>query len=129
MSPSPAAGRSRLSSSTGPDLPIDITLHSMVLTDDENTGMVIGGYTGLGHSKKTYIYDDVTFGWTQGPDLQKGRYGHASALLTDAVTGIKYVVVTGGSSDAIGGGYLDSVETLELPLGQEWIQGKQGSIC
>lgn len=107
------------STSPGPDMPIALDGHSMVSLNS-TTAMVIGGYSN-GWSSKTFYFDLNSSFWTNGPELKSPREYHASAILTDSVTNIKYVIVAGGyKSD-----YLSSVEVLEFSSSaQEWTQGK-----
>ena len=105
----------------GPDLPVAVRGHSMVyITDFPETIMVIGGSGSTGFTGETYVFKN--FGEiTEGPLLTVPRYLHASSILRDSVTNMKYVVVTGGYGII---GELDSVEVLKSPNGNEWIEGK-----
>ena len=97
----------------------------MVAIDDD-TAMVIGG-SGIeidDSRGRTFIYNLIEFVMTQeGPTLLTPRYVHASSVFTDSTTNLKYVVVAGGLIEDLE--QQDSVEVLEWPSGQEWIQGKQ----
>ena len=107
-------------SSKGPDLPIALYYHSITQLN-KSAAMIIGGTNEYGtdiQEEKTYIFDLENFNWKRGPDLQKGRSRHASALLTDSVTNIQYIVVAGDNPE-------DTVEMLQLPSdGKEWFYGK-----
>ena len=71
-------------------------------------------------SAKTWYYSNLTGQWTNGPDLLKGRYFHSVGIVTDSVTQIQYIIVTGGVTDDTSA---KTVEILEKG-GTEWKHGK-----
>ena len=101
----------------GPDLPFTISSHS-VIQYDEKSIYIIGGIQNGSLSKKTWIVDPTNeFKITEGPSLNKGRYGHGCAKMS--LNGRTILVVAGGYNS----GALDSVEILD-PLGNNvWTQG------
>lgn len=117
------------STSPGPEMPITLSTHSMVVLNT-STAMIIGGWHATISSAKTFYLDMNTFTWTNGPDLKTARHYASAATMTDSVTNIQYVVVTGGlnhhdlGGSNIGMTTLSSVEVLSLPSGQEWTPGK-----
>ncbi len=106
-------------SSYGPNLPIPLFGHSMVLIN-ETLAMVIGGTTDI-NSARTWFFNVQSQSWSNGPELQKARAFHASAVITDTETGIQYVVVAGGTNTVAGD--LSSVELLAVPSGTAWRTG------
>ena len=99
----------------GPELPVEMTHHSLVQINS-TVSLLIGGITSSEDSSpKTYYFDHIKQQFLQGPELNIGRYYHASSIITDQITDEKYVVVTGGMNDSIG--VLDSAEVL---INNEW---------
>ena len=100
--------------SQGPDLPLPLDSHSIVPL---NSGafILIGGYGG--DSSATHFYEEKK-GWRPGPNLKKGRYCHTAGVLTDRVSTKQYIVAVGGH------GARSSLEYLEYPGSNEWMEGK-----
>ena len=75
-------------------LPIVLESHAMVKIN-QSFSILVGGYDvgNLDCSKRTWYYDGK---WLDGPDLQKGRYGHSVGIIRDSVTDQVYVVTAGG---------------------------------
>ena len=119
--------------SIGPELPKSLIFTSnldpsvkepirrhTVTNINETTSILIGGYSALGyhekHSSETYFFNHSTQKWTKGPNLNVGRLGHVSGMVTDTVTNEKYLVV-------IGGGY-PIFNSTEILMDGRWIFGK-----
>ena len=101
--------------SKGPDLPLALSGHAIVAL---NSGVfiLIGGWSG-GCSSATYFYEESK-GWRPGPNLKNARQLHTAGVLTDRVSTKQYIV-------AVGGVYANSsLEYLEYPGSNEWMQGK-----
>merc|ERR1711992_164164 len=83
---------------------------------ESNTAILIAGWNGFGYSTKTWLGnlqqqpEQQSIQWTPGPDLETGRYWHASAVITEK-TG-DFVVVSGGYDGP--GSEVDSVEILKV---------------
>ena len=101
--------------SKGPDLPLALCDHAIVAL---NSGVfiLIGGYSG-GYSSATYFYEEKK-GWRPGPNLKNAREGHTAGVLTDRVSTKQYIVAVGGYPAG------SSLEYLEYPGSNEWMQGK-----
>lgn len=82
------------------------------LTLEKSNGKIyaLGGVSPKGASKTVYAYDLKSKKWEKAPDLQRGRYQHASVVLKDRI----YLI--GG----VGQG--KSVIYLK-PNGKKWIKG------
>ena len=97
----------------GPELPVGMTHHSLIQINS-TVSLLIGGITSSElveySSPKTYYFDHIRQQFLQGPELNIGRYYHASSIITDQITDEKYVVVSGGMNSSIG--VLDSAEVL-----------------
>ena len=103
-------------SEPGPELPIAIDLHALVVIDN-TLAMLIGGRTsGNAPTPTTHYFDDHN--WIQGPDLLQARRRHAAGIVTDEMTTEKLTIVTGGNCNGI---LLDSTEIL---INNQWNQGK-----
>ena len=106
----------------GPDLPVTITNHCVVNSDNVMKAFIMGGYDyGYGIvSSATHIFnfDDQT--WQQGPSLIEGRYFHACGILKDGNDYI--IVVAGGTGETT---YLSSVELYNLGSGTSWYAGPE----
>jgi hypothetical protein len=98
----------------GPDLPIALNYHAMVAINS-TCSMVIAGYS----SKSTFFHDHSEGEWITGPSLKQERFFHAAGIVTDELTGVDFVAVTGGYDWDYG--HLDSTEILQ---DGEWVQGK-----
>ena len=108
--------------SKGPDLPLALFGHAIVAL---NSGVfiLIGGQSddGLyssGYSSATYFYEEKK-GWRPGPNLKNGRSRHTAGVLSDRVSTKQYIVAVGGDYPAF-----SSVEYLEYPGSNEWMEGK-----
>ena len=114
----------------GPELPVEMTHHSLVQINS-TVSLLIGGITSSElveySSPKTYYFDHIKQQFLQGPELNIGRYYHASSIITDQITDEKYVVVSGGinDDDSMNNnfGVLDSAEVL---INNEWRFGMYG---
>ena len=103
--------------SEGPDLPLSLYGHAIVAL---NSGVfiLIGGNSDYGWSSSaTYFYEEKK-GWRPGPNLKNARNSHTAGVLTDRVSTKQYIVAVGGW------GAFSSVEYLEYPGSNEWMQGK-----
>ena len=72
----------------GPDLPVGLTGHSMVLLN-ETACMIIAGDDGSnGNIGQTYIYDSEWAYWKKGPNINS-RKNHGSAKIIDSGNNIE----------------------------------------
>merc|ERR1712018_362763 len=79
--------------------------------------VLIGGLWGGGYSSSaTYFYEEKK-GWRPGPNLKNARGDHTAGVLTDRVSTKQYIVAVGGL------GAYTSVEYLEYPGSNEWMEG------
>ena len=98
-------------------MPLALSGHAIVAL---NSGVfiLIGGRLDYGVlSSATYFYEEKK-GWRPGPNLKNARYFHTAGVLTDRVSTKQYIVAVGGW------GADSSVEYLEYPGSNEWMQGK-----
>ena len=80
--------------------------------------ILIGGASDDGRSSSaTYLYEEKK-GWRPGPNLKNARGWHTAGVLTDRVSTKQYIVAVGGI------GARSSLEYLEYPGSNEWMQGK-----
>ena len=110
-------------STTGGDLPIPLSSHSMevIQTIPSLSVMVIGGWSDDGISKKTYFGNPLEQEWTSGPDLIRARSSHASAIINEDDR--KFIIVSGGRTT--GSTITTTVEFLELTSSVwQWKPGK-----
>ena len=79
----------------GPDLPIPL-FHHTVVSINETTAMLIGGYN-MDVSYKTYYFYYLNNDWTQGPDLDKSGsiIYHNAGIITDHITQEDHLLVFG----------------------------------
>ena len=93
---------------------------------NETTSILTGGYSDLEGQEifltQTYFFNHPTQKWTKGPNLNVGRLGHVSGMVTDTVTNEKYLLVIGGSRRCPG---LDSTEIL---MDGRWVIGKMSYL-
>ena len=102
--------------SKGPDLPLALRAHAIVALN-RGVFILIGGLSDNGRPSATYFYEEKK-GWRPGPNLKNGRWMHTAGVLTDRVSTKQYIVVVGGY------GATTSVEYLEYPGSNEWMNGK-----
>ena len=96
----------------GPDLPTELTGHSITAIN-ETVSILSGGFEGIeGESSKTWYYNHETKKFTSGPTLLEVRSNHGSATNVDRVTKEKIPIVTGGINIQLGG-ILSSTELLK----------------
>lgn len=83
---------------SGPNLPQRLWAHTLTSINDELV-IVIGG-SRFGNfeliSNDTYLIRLTDNAIADGPSLQVARYLHSSAMITDKVTGLEFVVTCGG---------------------------------
>ena len=86
-----------------------------LLTVNQSTLMVLGGWGKEGPLDSVQILDMDTGAWSDGPSLPKPRYGH-TCLLTE-VAGSRGVMVAGGALTGNEVNFLDlgTMEWKELP--------------
>ena len=102
----------------GPELPIDMGAHSLVQINS-TVSLLIGGITSSDLiSRKTYYFDHIKEQFLQGPELNIGRYHHASSIITDQITDEKYVVVSGGENYNEFPDYI--LDSTEILINNEW---------
>jgi hypothetical protein len=108
----------------GPDLPVSITNHCVVNSDNVMKAFIIGGIDHGVISNATHIFsfDDQT--WQQGPPLTEGRIYHACGILKD---GNDYIIVVAGGIRQFTGENFDlrSVELYNLGSGTSWYAGPE----
>ena len=113
-------------SNLDPSIKEPVRRHS-VTNINETTSILIGGYSALAYqeryyqerySSETYFFNHSTQKWTKGPNLNVGRLGHVSGMVTDTVTNEKYLMVIGGS------GEYSRVDSTEILMDGRWIIGK-----
>ena len=105
--------------SKGPDLPLALCHHAIVALN-RGVFILIGGYSDdIGRSSRTYFYEEKK-GWRPGPNLKNARFRHTAGVLTDRVSTKQYIVAVGGFN----GTRMRSVEYLEYPGSNEWMEGK-----
>ena len=103
----------------GPELPLPLAFHAMIMINNDLT-MVIGGWSpGIGHTAQTHVYNHVKGEWSNGPALNHARYRHAVGIVTDEATQEKLVTVTGGWNDLI------SLKSTEVLLAGTWSIGEK----
>ena len=95
-------------------MPLALSSHSIVAL---NSGafILIGGFGG--DTSATHFYEEKK-GWWPGPNLKYGRSAHTAGVLTDRVSTKQYIVAVGGDLTE------SSVEYLEYPGSNEWMEGK-----
>ena len=99
---------------SGPDLPMALEGHT-ILAINSSCSMVIGGMNrDTFDITSTFYYDNNNDVWTNGPNLNQGRYDHASGMIIDEFTNENFVAVTGGGL---------GIDSTELLQNNEWIQG------
>ena len=105
----------------GPDLPVSITNHCVVNSDNVMKAFIIGGidYGYVSNATHIFSFDDQT--WQQGPPLTEGRYFHACGILKD---GNDYIIVVAGGLDDQGL-MLNSVELYNFGAGVSWYAGPE----
>ena len=108
----------KLTSETGPDLPMPLFGHCLVPIPDGNY-MIIGGYTSdqtslFDETDETFIFHAQNQSWTSGPSLNLGRYYHSCGVLDNTV------VVVGGFKYY---NALQTVELLDLSNPISWTEG------
>ena len=109
----------------GPELPVDMSHHSLVQINS-TVSLLIGGMTSSDlYSRKTYYFDHIKEQFLQGPELNIGRYYHASSIITDQITDEKYVVVSGGENNNEYPDYI--LDSTEILINNEWRFGMYGS--
>ena len=101
----------------GPNLPTKIWGHS-ITSINKTVSFISGGETSASkYSPKTWYYNHESQLFRNGPSLQLGRGGHASATVIDSVTKSLIIVVAGGWN----GNQLDSKELL---IDDQWKPGE-----
>ena len=107
-------------SEAGPNLPIGLINHAMV-NINETISLLIGGQSGSDGvvSNKTWYFNHISQEFSEGPDLNIGRYGHSANVILDSVSKEKIVVVTGGHDNE--NRITNSTEILQ---GENWNLGK-----
>ena len=110
-------------STIGPELPFQISGHSMIKLS-YNAIFIIGGFQNGFISKKTWIIDPSDgFNIREGPSLNTRRYGHSCAKMIS--NGKIVLMVAGGRDDS---SYLDTVEMLKIDsnsaISKNWVFGK-----
>ena len=101
----------------GPDLPIPITEHCVVNSDELMKAFVIGGLNTINFNW-VVIFSLNNQTWEYGPNLIFARRMHACGILKDGNDHI--IVVAGGLGDS---GPLSSVELYNLESGNGWYSG------
>jgi hypothetical protein len=103
----------------GPDLPLEVSNHCLVSLN-ETTLLLMGGYISGGASNSTYYYNTDHKTWTDGPSMITGKAQHSCALFKSPQHGhTDTVIVTGGYNS----GYPASPEILNLDS-NSWRSGK-----
>ena len=101
----------------GPELPIPLSKHAMIMINNDLT-MVIGGCSpGIYQTAQTFEYNHVKGEWSNGPALNQKREAHAVGIVTDEATRQKLVTVTGGYNG------LDALKATEVLLAGAWSIG------
>ena len=100
----------------GPPIPIALYGHTIVKINDTTSFLVGGVDENNGWSKRTWYYN---MKWIEGPNLQKGRFGHSLGIIRDSVTLHEYVVAAGGYGESD----LNDVEVLDIQE-NKWEQCK-----
>ena len=104
--------------SQGPNLPLALSRHAIVALN-RGVFILIGGSSDDGLSSTTYFYEEKK-GWRPGPNLKNARLVHTAGVLTDRVSTKQYIAAVGGYN----GNEMRSVEYLEYPGSNEWMEGK-----
>ena len=103
----------------GPELPLPLERHAMIMMNNELT-MVIGGVSpGIGLLAQTYEYNHVKGEWSNGPALNQARQSHAVGIVTDEATQEKLVIVTGGWDGS------NALKSTEVLLAGTWSIGEK----
>ena len=103
----------------GPDLPIAITGHCVLNSDELMKTFIIGGYMGDGiNLDAVYIFSSFNQTWQYENNLISARRMHGCGILKDGNDHI--IVVAGGLGDT---GPLSSVELYNLESGNGWYSG------
>ena len=101
----------------GPDLPIPITEHCVLNSDELMKTFVIGGFNTINFNW-VVIFSLNNQTWEYGPNLISARRMHACGILKDGNDHI--IVVAGGLGDS---GPLSSVELCNFESGNGWYSG------
>ena len=103
--------------SKGPDLPLALCGHAIAALNSGVFILIGGSFSAFSYSSATYFYEEKK-GWRPGPNLKNARYWHTAGVLTDRVSTKQYIVAVGGR------GAYSSLEYLEYPGSNDWMQGK-----
>ena len=101
----------------GPEMPIPIQSHALVVIN-KTCSLLIGGRTTGVTLPTVYYFEHEGKNWSQGPDLIQARREHAAGIVTDETMYDEFVIVTGGEYHGI---WLDSTEIL---IDNQWHLGK-----
>ena len=103
----------------GPELPIALESHTMIVITDDLTLVIGGSSVGIEKSETFYFHHDKSQEqWSAGPKLQNGREKHAVGVVTDRITLKKLVVVTGGLFKGV------TLKSSEILLDNVWFNGE-----
>ena len=105
----------------GPDLPIAITEHCVLNSDELMKAFIIGGSGALTNNinfNSVLIFSFINQTWQYGHNLIFARRMHGCGILKDGNDHI--IVVAGGLGDT---GVLSSVEMYNLESGNGWYSG------
>ena len=58
--------------------------------------MIIGGELEHIPSEKTFYFNHTNKKWSEGPELNHGRFNHAVGMVTDEATHEQIVIASGG---------------------------------
>ena len=101
----------------GPDLPIAITEHCVLNSDELMKAFIIGGLNTINFND-VFIFSFNNQTWQYGHNLISARRMHGCGILKDGNDHI--IVVAGGLGNA---GPLSSVELYNLESGNGWYSG------
>ena len=115
----------------GPELPITLTLHTMINIRHDLTMVIAGETLGNFSIAKTFNYHHNQGNWFDGPELNQGRQEHAVGIVTDEVTQEKLVIVTAGCyyhSNSAGYGQWHNLKSTEILISDVWSLGEKRAI-